>query len=52
MRQRGREVGFKGEGTGGQGGGKWGPRGREAGIGYPPVHPHKEANKTNHYNQN
>ena len=30
---------MEGEGSGGRGGGKWGERGREAGIGYPPVHP-------------
>ena len=36
---RGREVGLEGEGTGGRGGGKWVERGREVGIGYPPVHP-------------
>ena len=28
-----------GEGGGGEGGGKWGERGRELGKGYPPVHP-------------
>ena len=32
-------MGLEGEGSGGRGGGKWGERGREAGIGYPPVHP-------------
>ena len=32
-------MGEKGEGSGGEGGGKWGERGRELGIGYPPVHP-------------
>ena len=37
----GREVGEKGEGSGGKGGGKWGERGRELGMGYPPVHPLK-----------
>ena len=37
--KRGREVGVKGEGSGGKGGGKWVERGRELGIGYPPVHP-------------
>ena len=36
---RGREVGLEGEGSGGRWGGKWGERGREVGIGYPPVHP-------------
>ena len=30
---------MEGEGSGGRGGGKWGERGREVGIGYPPVHP-------------
>ena len=29
------------EGSGVRGGGKWGHGGREAGIGYHPVHPHK-----------
>ena len=32
-------MGEKGEGSGGERGGKWGERGRELGIGYPPVHP-------------
>ena len=32
-------MGLEGEGSGGRGGGKWGERGREAGFGYPPVHP-------------
>ena len=32
-------MGEKGEGSGGDGGGKWGERGRELGMGYPPVHP-------------
>ena len=32
-------VGLEGEGSEGRGGGKWGERGREVGIGYPPVHP-------------
>ena len=32
-------MGVKGEGSGGKGGGKWVERGRELGIGYPPVHP-------------
>ena len=32
-------MGDKGEGSGGKGGGKWGERGREQGMGYPPVHP-------------
>ena len=36
---RGREVGAKGEGSGGRRGGKWGQMGREVGIRYPPVHP-------------
>ena len=42
----GREVGEKGEGSGGEGGGKWGRRGMEVGgkgegtgNGVPPVHP-------------
>ena len=35
-------MGEKGEGSGGEGGGKWGERGRELGMGYPPVHPLKE----------
>ena len=32
-------MGEKGEGSGGEGGGKWGERGMELGMGYPPVHP-------------
>ena len=33
-------MGLEGEGSGGGGGvGKLGERGREVGIGYPPVHP-------------
>ena len=32
-------MGLEGEGSGGRGGGKWGERGREVGVGYPPVHP-------------
>ena len=32
-------MGGEGEGSGVKGGGKWGERGREVGIGYPPVHP-------------
>ena len=32
-------MGGDGEGSGGRGGGKWGERGREVGIGYPAVHP-------------
>ena len=32
-------MGEKGEGSGREGGGKWGERGRELGMGYPPVHP-------------
>ena len=32
-------MGEKGEGSGAEGGGKWGERGRELGMGYPPVHP-------------
>ena len=32
-------MGGEGEGSGGRGGGKWGERGREVGIRYPPVHP-------------
>ena len=32
-------MGFEGEGSGSKGGGKWGERGREVGVGYPPVHP-------------
>ena len=39
MGEKGREVGEMGEGSGGKGGGKWGERGRELGMGYPPVHP-------------
>ena len=39
---RGREVGGEGEGSGGRGGGKRVERGREVGIGYPPVHPLKD----------
>ena len=30
-------MGEKGEGSGGKGGGKWGERGRELGMGYPPL---------------
>ena len=40
-------MGLEGEGRGGgsgvKGGGKWGERGREVGVGYPPVHPLKNA---------
>ena len=32
-------MGEKGKGSGGDGGGKWGERGRELGMWYPPVHP-------------
>ena len=32
-------MGEKGEGSGGERGGNWGERGRELGMGYPPVHP-------------
>ena len=32
-------MGEKGEGSGGEGGGKWGERGRELGMGYPPCPP-------------
>ena len=32
-------MGGEGEGGGVKGGGKWGERGREVGIGFPPVHP-------------
>ena len=32
-------MGLEGEGSGGRGGGKLGERGRESGIGHPPVHP-------------
>ena len=32
-------MGEKGEGSRGEGGGNWGERGRELGMGYPPVHP-------------
>ena len=32
-------MGLEGEGSGVKGGGKWGERGREVWIGYPPVHP-------------
>ena len=32
-------MGEKGEGSGGKGGGNLGERGRELGMGYPPVHP-------------
>ena len=39
-------MGEKGEGSGGEGGGKWGERGRELGIGYPPVHPLIMSRKT------
>ena len=39
-RQRGREARREGEGSGERGGGKREERGREAGIGHPPVHPH------------
>ena len=40
-------MGEKGEGSGGEGGGKWGERGRELGMGYPPVHPLKYVMSTN-----
>ena len=30
---------MEGDGSGDRGGGRWGERGREVGIGYPPVHP-------------
>ena len=39
MGLEGGEVGGEGEGSGVKGGGKWGERGREVGVGYPPVHP-------------
>ena len=39
MGEKGEGSGGEGEGSGGKGGGKWGERGRELGIGYPPVHP-------------
>ena len=42
MGLEGREVGGEGEGSGVKGGGKWGERGREVGVGYPPVHPLQE----------
>ena len=32
-------MGEKGEGSGGEGGGKWGERGRELGMGYPMTTP-------------
>ena len=32
-------MGLEGEGCGGRGGRKWGERGREVGIGYPPPPP-------------
>ena len=32
-------MGEKGEGSGGEGGGKWWERWRELGMGYPPVQP-------------
>ena len=32
-------MGGEGEGSGVKGGGKWGERGREVGVGYSPVHP-------------
>ena len=32
-------MGGEGEGSGVKGGGKWGERGREVGLGTPPVHP-------------
>ena len=45
--ERGREAGREGEGSRERGGGKWGEKGREGGergreawIGYHPVHPH------------
>ena len=37
-------MGLEGEGSEGRGGGKWGERGREVGIGYLPVHPLKKVN--------
>ena len=40
MGKKGEGSGGKGGGKwGGKGGGKWGERGRELGMGYPPVHP-------------
>ena len=36
-------MGGEGEGSGVKGGGKWGERGREVGVGYPPVHPLNKA---------
>ena len=35
-------MGGEGEGSGVKGGGKWGERGREVGVAYPPVHPLKD----------
>ena len=32
-------MGGEGEGSRVKGGGKWGERGREVGVGYTPVHP-------------
>ena len=49
-------MGLEGEGSGGEGegsgvkeGGKWGERGREVGIGYPPVHPLKKVSLFSQY---
>ena len=39
MGLEGEGSGGEGEGSGVKGGGKWGERGREVGVGYPPVHP-------------
>ena len=39
MGLEGEGSGGRGEGIGVKGGGKWGERGREVGVGYPPVHP-------------
>ena len=41
MGLEGEGSGGEGEGSGVKGGGKWGERGREVGVGYPPVHPLK-----------
>ena len=42
-------MGEKGEGSGGEGVGKWGERGRELGMGYPPVHPLTTTTGKNEY---
>ena len=44
MGEKGEGSGVEGGGKWGRRGGKWGERGRELGMGYPPVHPLKYSN--------